>query len=340
MKEAMFYEKKEKDIVQCTLCPHSCIIKPDNVGVCGVRRNKEGILYSLVYDNIETVHIDPIEKKPLYHFLPGTKSLSLCTVGCNFRCEFCQNSTISQVTKDKGYNIAGEKVKPEEIVELAQKRNCDSISYTYTEPTIFYELAYDTARVAHGKGIKNVFVTNGYINAEPLKKMQPYLDAANIDLKSFSDDFYGKVCGAKLKPVLDSIKVYYELGIWIEITTLVVPGQNDSEKELGQIAQFIAGIDKNIPWHVSRFHPDYKMYESSATPVATIHKAVELGKNAGLNYIYVGNVWGDEHDNTYCPNCHKLLIRRHGFSILHNNIKGAKCRHCNHTIPGIFSKNI
>lgn len=332
----MFYEKKENSKVQCMLCPHNCIISENKKGVCGVRQNKEGVLYSLVYDKLNCMHIDPVEKKPLYHFYPGEAAMSVATMGCNFKCDFCQNSELSQSPKTPINKIEGENISAEEIVKTTIANNCRIIAYTYSEPTIYYELAYDTAKLAHEKGLKNVFVTNGYINPEPLKKIAPYMDAANIDLKSFSEGFYQKICGGKLKAVLDSIKLYHKLGIWIELTTLLIPEKNESPGELKKTAGFIASLDKNIPWHVSSFHPDYRMMDSHRTPLPVLEKAYEIGKKAGLNYIYLGNVHSDEHDNTYCPKCKKLLIRRYGFDIAEKNIEGNKCKYCGEEIKGRF----
>jgi pyruvate formate lyase activating enzyme len=332
MKEALFYKQLKNNTVQCTLCPHFCAVRDGERGNCGVRENKKGKLYSLVYGKIIAEHIDPIEKKPLFNFLPGTDSYSISTQGCNFHCQFCQNSEISQ----PGKIIYGKEASPEEIVQLAIENNCSSISYTYTEPTIFYEFALDTAKLAKKKGLKNIFVTNGFINPEPLKEISPYLDAANIDLKAFTEDFYKNLIGARLKPVLDSIKLYHELGIFIEITTLVIPGKNDSEKELTQIAEFISSIDKNIPWHVSRFHPDYKMLDAEITPEKTLFNAVKIGKKAGLKYIYAGNLPDNDFESTYCPKCNKKIIERHGFFVSKIDIVGNKCRYCGEKINKII----
>jgi len=245
--------------------------------------------------------------------LPGTKSFSIASAGCNFRCEFCQNWDISQITKRPEGKIIGEELPPEKVVKQALKSGCKSIAYTYTEPTIFFEYAQDTARLAKKEGLANVFVTNGYQTPETIKKMKGIIDAANIDLKSFSEEFYQKICGARLTPVLEAIKLMHKAGIWIEITTLVVPKQNDSEKELTQIAKFIASVDRNIPWHISRFHPDYKMTNSYPTPLETLENAFQIGKNAGLKYVYLGNVITETGENTFCPKCGALAIRRAGY---------------------------
>jgi pyruvate formate lyase activating enzyme len=267
--------------------------------------------------------------------MPGTTAFSIATIGCNFRCGFCQNWQISQASKRKEEVYSEKSLTPEEIVDQAKKNGCQSISYTYTEPTIFFEIAYDTAKLAKKEGLANTFVTNGYMTQEALEKIKPYLDACNVDLKSFREDFYRKVCKAHLGPVLESIKNMKEMDIWIEITTLVVPGQNDSEEELKDIAEFISGIDKDIPWHISRFHPDYQYSDSKPTPMETLQMAVSIGKEAGLNYVYLGNVYG-ESDVTVCPNCGKNVLVRKGFWIKENNMDGSKCGFCGKPIAGVF----
>ncbi len=315
MKEARLYKKLKNKSVRCHLCNHRCLIKPGKRGICFVRENQEGTLYSLVYGLATAANIDPIEKKPLFHFQPGTQSFSIATAGCNFRCEFCQNWQESQITKGKEGRIIGSKLSPEEVVKQAKENNCASIAYTYTEPTIFFEYAQDTARLAKKEKITNVFVTNGFQTPETIKEMAKFVDAANVDLKSFSENFYQKICGGRLKPVLESIKLMHQAGIWLEITTLVVPKQNDSKKELKQIAQFIAKIDKNMPWHISRFHPDYRMTDLSPTPLETLEMAYDLGKEAGLKYVYLGNIITEDKENTYCPKCNNLAIKRLGYQV-------------------------
>jgi pyruvate formate lyase activating enzyme len=257
-------------------------------------------------------------------------------LGCNFNCANCQNYEISQLPKEKNI-VIGQETTSEEIVSAAIQNDCASIAYTYTEPTIFFEYAYDTARLAKKKGLKNVFVTNGYITPEPLKKISPYLDAANIDLKSFTDEFYRKICGARLQPVLNSIKLHKELGIWIEITTLIIPSLNDSEKELFKIAEFIKELDEDIPWHITQFYPTYRLIELPRTPIETLRKAREIALEVGLKYVYEGNVPGEIGENTYCPNCGKILIRRIGYHIQENNIKNSKCKYCNEKIAGVYT---
>lgn len=335
IREAMLWRLHEEGKVECALCAHRCLIAAAKFGVCGVRENLQDKLVTHVYGEVIAAHIDPIEKKPLYHFLPGTTSFSIATMGCNFRCPFCQNWQISQAgKKDKGFG-GGQALSPEEIVRAAKKGGCRSISYTYTEPTIFFEYAYDTARLAREAGLANVFVTNGYMTAEALRTIQPYLDAANVDLKAFRDETYKKVCGARLEPVLDSIRLMRGLGIWLEVTTLVVPGMNDGDEELAAIARFIASVSPEIPWHISRFHPDYKYTQAPATPVETLRKAAALAKEAGLKFIYIGNVWG-ESEATFCPQCGKVLIRRSGFSVEENRTRGGKCPSCGSPVAGVF----
>ena len=335
MKLAMFQEAGEEGRVRCGLCSHRCIVSPGKRGICAVRENQDGRLYSLVYDKVIAQHVDPIEKKPLFHFQPGSLSYSIATPGCNFRCKHCQNADISQLPHDHAGLVMGDAVSPTAIVDAALKQRCTSISYTYTEPTIYFELAFDTARLAVEAGLKNVFVTNGYTTPEALRTIGPYLHAANIDLKGFTDDFYKKVCGAKLQPVLDAIRLYRELGIWIEITTLVIPGHNDAEQELTGIAQFIRSVGEDIPWHVTRFHPTYKLTDSPPTPLETLKRARRTGLDAGLRYVYEGNIPG-EGEETVCWNCKKTLIRRIGFSVQENLVRAGNCGFCGVKIDGVW----
>lgn len=290
IKEAMLYEKLDSDKVHCYLCNHHCRITEGRFGFCGVRRNIKGKLHTLVYGEVIAAYADPIEKKPLYHFLPGTLSYSIATMGCNFRCGFCQNWEISQLSKERNSDVAVRSMSPEDIISEAKKYTCQSISYTYTEPTIFFEYAYDTAKLARASGLKNVFVTNGFMTKEAIDIIRPYLDAANIDLKFFNNGSYKKICKAKLEPVLDSIKFMHEAGIWVEVTTLVIPGVNDSDDEFRAIAEFLASVDKGIPWHVSAFHADYKFSDYPSTPIETLKKAQDVGHKAGLKHIHLGNV--------------------------------------------------
>ncbi len=332
----MFQEAREDGKVRCGLCGHRCLIAKGKRGICAVRENKDGVLYSLVYDKIIAQNIDPVEKKPLFHFLPGSRSYSIATPGCNFRCLHCQNADISQLPRDRAGAIPGEEASPASIVEAARRHGCASISYTYTEPTIFFELAYDTARLAAEAGIRNVFVTNGYITPEALRTIRPVLHAANIDLKGFTEEFYKKVCGARLQPVLDSIRLYKELGIWIEITTLVIPGHNDSDAELRKIAEFVKSVGEEIPWHVSRFHPTYKLIDEPITPASTLGRARQIGLDAGLRYVYEGNIPG-EGEETTCPGCRKTVVKRIGFSVLENKAKAGKCGYCGAIIDGVWA---
>ena len=335
IKEAMLYEKLDDQYVHCNLCAHRCTIKPDRRGICGVRENRDGVLYSLVYGTLIAEHIDPIEKKPFFHVYPASNSYSIATVGCNFNCEFCQNHEISQMPRST-LVITGEDILPAEIVAQAKKSGSKTIAYTYTEPTVYLELAYETAKIAHENGLKNVFVTNGFMTAEAIEMMAPFLTAANVDLKSFRDEFYKKRCGARLNPVLESLKKMKEMGIWVEITTLLIPALNDSDEELKDIAQFIAGLGKETPWHISRFHPQFKMLNVPVTSISSLHRAVEIGKQSGLKYVYSGNVPGDEGEHTHCSHCGNLLIERYGFRIASINLAGNKCSKCGTELEGVF----
>ena len=336
MHEAMFYQRMEDGAVVCNLCSHHCHVAPGRRGLCGVRENRDGRLGSLVYGRLVAAHVDPIEKKPLFHFLPGSRSYSVAAAGCNFRCYYCQNYSISQPSFPGG-NIAGENLSPEEIVSRALSAGCRSIAYTYTEPTVFFEYAHDTAVLAHRAGIRNVFVTNGYISSEALAFIRPYLDAANIDLKGYTEKFYREIVGARLSGVLDCIREYKSLGIWIELTTLVIPGLNDSDEELTSIARFIADeLGVETPWHVSRFHPTYRLTDRPITPVATLRRARRIGIEAGLRYVYEGNVPGEGGENTYCPGCREPLITRNGFSVEECAVRDGRCPECGHIVDGIW----
>ena len=326
MKEAMLWKAKDGKAL-CVLCAHRCAIEEGKRGLCGVRLNSKGTLYSLNYGKLVSAAIDPIEKKPLYNFLPGTLSYSIAAAGCNFFCDFCQNWQISQATHDGG-GIEGEEATPAEIVGAARAHRCASISYTYTEPTVFFEFAYETAGLAKQAGLKNIFVTNGYQTSETIEKMAGLVDAANVDLKSFSDEFYQKRCGARLAPVLSAIKLMYEKGIFIEITTLVIPGENDGREELTKLADFIASVSPGIPWHVSRFHPDYKQHDRGWTPSETIFDAAEIGKASGLKYVYAGNLPAGKYEHTYCPACGEMVIERSGFVSRNAGLDGRKCHKC------------
>ncbi len=333
-KEAMLYEKQDGNTVHCILCAHECKIKESRFGICGVRQNRDGTLYSLVYGKALAVNVDPIEKKPLYHFLPGSRSYSIATAGCNFQCGFCQNWSISQVSRENNAYLPGQDLPPAQVVENAQKNNCLSISYTYTEPTIYFEYAYDTARLAKEAGIKNVFVTNGYMTTGAIDTIAPFLDAANVDLKAFSEEYYRRNCKSSLQPVLESIAYMKKHNIWVEVTTLVIPIENDSEQELNQIAAFIANISIDIPWHISRFHPDYKFSDHNVTPMETLRRAYEIGKKFGLRYVYLGNVL--EETDTRCFNCGQTLVRRRYMGIEQINLKNGSCPSCETIISGVW----
>ena len=290
MKKAILFKKLANGFVKCTACNHYCKITQNKTGICGVRKNIKGILYLLVYGKATALNIDPIEKKPLYHFMPGTKILSFGTVGCNFRCDFCQNWDISQASKPPISQIFGQELPPKKIVEYAKKNKIPSVAYTYNEPAVFFEYAYDTAKLAKKAGLKNVYVSNGYESPEAREKIAPYLDAINIDLKSYDEKFYQKYCGAHLKPVLENIIQFHKLGIHIEITTLIIPRKNDSKNNLTKLAKLIDSVDKKIPWHISRFFPAYKMLNVEITSESTLEFAQEIGKKAGLEYVYIGNI--------------------------------------------------
>ncbi len=331
----MLYKKSPNGIIECFLCAHFCKIADGKFGFCGVRQQKEGKLYTHAYGEVIASHVDPVEKKPLYHFLPGSLSYSIATRGCNFKCGFCQNWQISQLAVKSGTGGGSCELKPEEVVREARKNKCKSISYTYTEPTIFFEYAYDTSRLAKKEGIYNIFVTNGFMTKQMLEAAHPFLDAANVDLKTFSDETYKKVCHGRLQPVLDSIKLMHKLNIWVEITTLVIPGMNDSDAELSKIADFIASVDTEIPWHVSGFHPDYKFVDAAPTPVSALKKAEAIGKKAGLHHVYMGNVWG-ESPQTLCYGCKEVLVKRSGYIIEKNSIESGKCPKCGKLIKGVW----
>jgi pyruvate formate lyase activating enzyme len=334
MREAMLYENLENRRVQCHLCAHRCVIKTNKRGICGVRENQDGNLQTLVYARTIAKHMDPVEKKPLFHFQPGSQTYSIATVGCNFRCMFCQNADISQMPRDLK-RIMGEELPPEQVVSAARQGRCRSISYTYTEPTIFFEYAYETTKLAHKGGLKNIFVTNGYMTPEALDLIHPYLDAANVDLKAFTDEFYQEQCGAKLQPVLDSLKRLKSMGVWLEITTLIIPTMNDSDEELTEIARFIKELGADTPWHVSRFHPTYRLMKVPRTPVSTIKRAREIGLQVGLHYVYTGNVPGDQGENTLCHQCDRVLIDRFGFATGHYGIKKGRCPGCQIEVAGV-----
>ena len=330
--EARLYSKADDGAVDCFLCSHRCHIAGGGLGSCRVRLNRGGTLYSLVYGRLIARHMDPIEKKPLYHFLPGTPSMSIATPGCNFRCRFCQNWQISQSDAAPDPQTLPY-VPPEEVVRDAVRGGAATIAYTYTEPTIFMEYALDCAALAREQGIGNVFVTNGFQSPEAVQAMAGLIDAANVDLKAFSEEFYRTQCRGRLQPVLDSIRAMHGAGIHVEVTTLIVPGMNDSAEELRAIAEFIAGVSPDLIWHISRFHPQYKEVERPPTPTETLELAVRLGRDAGLRYVYVGNVLTSNGQNTHCPDCGMLLVRRVGFAPPDVRMKEPRCPGCGRDIP-------
>jgi pyruvate formate lyase activating enzyme len=332
MKEAMHWKALNGGKIKCGLCPRYCLIKEGCVGNCGVRKNIKGKLFSLVYGKVCSAGVDPIEKKPLFHFLPGSRSFSIATAGCNLHCLHCQNWGISQASPE---DVPGEKMEPEEIVRGAVSKGCKSISYTYTEPTVFYEYVLDTAKIARKKGIRNVLVSNGYINPEPLKEICKYIDAANIDLKG-DDRFYEEVCGVKdRKPVLESLKILKKEGIHTEVTYLIIPTYNDSRKEIEETCRWIGReIGRETPVHFSRFFPMHEMEYVETTPRETLEMAREIGKKY-LDFVYVGNIFVDEGEDTICPKCGKILIHREGYDVAENEIKNGKCK-CGHKIAGVW----
>ncbi len=336
MKEAMFYQPGQDNKIICGLCSHHCHVKEGRRGICGVRENREGKLFSLVYGRLVAENSDPIEKKPLFHFLPGSRSYSIATVGCNFHCLHCQNSDISQYPHLHNGEITGNERRAESVVEEAERTGCASISYTYVEPTIFYEFADDCSILAHDRNLKNVYVSNGFMSPEVSRHLAGTLDGINIDIKAFTDDFYKKVCKARLQPVLDNVQLLHELGVWVEITTLIIPGLNDSIEELRDIAKFIKSVSPAIPWHVTAFHPTYKMMDREPTPVSILRKAREIGLEEGLRFVYEGNIPGEGGENSYCPACGTELIHRFGFSLQVNNLLAGRCAECGEVIEGVW----
>jgi pyruvate formate lyase activating enzyme len=333
VREALFFDPRPDGKVRCRLCPHGCLIKEGKTGLCGVRKNSGGTLFSLVYGRAIAAHVDPIEKKPLFHLLPGSLSFSIATVGCNFTCLHCQNADTSQMPIDR-HVVQGHDLPPGEVVSMAVEKGCGTVAYTYTEPTVFFEYAYDIAVLASEAGMKNVFVTNGYTSPEALRYIAPYLHGANVDLKSFRPEFYKRICGARLDPVLDSLRLYRDLGIWIEVTTLIIPGENDSDGELRDIAGFVAGeLGPDVPWHVSAFHPTYRLAHRPRTPPETLRRARRIGLEAGLRYVYEGNFPGEGED-TLCPSCGTVIISRYGFTVRENHLDGGRCPHCRFPVAG------
>jgi pyruvate formate lyase activating enzyme len=335
LKAAVLWDPADGGRTQCRLCSFRCLIDDGKLGHCLVRQNQGGTLYSLNYHKVCAANPDPIEKKPLFHFQPGSQAFSIAAMGCNFRCEFCQNWQISQAALDAG-EIDGQAVSPEQIVAAARRSGCRSVAYTYTEPTIFMELCADCGKLAKREGLANVFVSNGYLTREAIDFAAPWLDGINVDLKAFTGDYYKRLCKARLQPVMDSIAyIARQTKIWIEVTTLLLPDENDSEDELKRLAAWLvdaAGPD--VPWHISRFHPQYKYQESRATPLSSLQRAERIGREAGLRYVYMGNVPGSKSESTFCYHCGRLLIERMGYRILGNVVEGSKCPQCGTKIAG------
>jgi pyruvate formate lyase activating enzyme len=334
IREAMLYEKIGGNRVRCNLCAHHCVIATGKRGVCRVRENRGGVLYTLVYGLTTSQNVDPVEKKPLYHFHPGSLAYSIATPGCNFRCQWCQNWQISQMPREQDL-IDGRNASPEEIVSNALVTGTRSIAYTYTEPTVFFEYAYDISLLAKQDGLANIYVTNGYMSAGMLEVFHPYLDAANVDLKAFRKETYRRYVGAGFQPVLDNLKLIKQLGIWLEVTTLVIPDLNDDPAELRDAARFIAQeLGPDTPWHISRFFPGYKMTDRPPTPIETLVRAREIGLEEGLHYVYLGNLPGAS--DTFCPQCGYLLVHREDFWTVESHIRDGSCPVCGTPIAGVW----
>ncbi|MBN2619846.1 AmmeMemoRadiSam system radical SAM enzyme [candidate division WOR-3 bacterium] len=332
--EALYYEQLPEQKVRCSLCPRFCTVPKSGRGFCRVRENRDGTYYTLAYANPCAIHIDPIEKKPLYHFLPGTTVLSLATAGCNFTCKNCQNWDISQAQPDETYNYH---LTPAAIAQLAQHNATPTIAYTYTEPTVFFEYMLATAKKARALGIRNVYHSNGYINPEPLRELAPYLDGANVDLKAMSDDFYASITGGTLSPVLETLKNLKEHGVWLEITNLIIPTRNDSADMIKDLCQWInRELGPDTPVHFSRFYPQYKIQNLPPTPVSTLKNAAAIARAAGLLYTYIGNVPDVDEENTFCPHCGKKIIERKGYTISRVAIKENNCSFCSTRISGVW----
>lgn len=336
---AWLSHKLEDGRVACEACNQHCKLHEGEYGVCGIRKVENGELYLLTYALAAAVNVDPIEKKPMFHFLPGSDVFSFGTVGCNFSCKFCQNADISQYPKEHDHDVFGSSLPPQKAVDLALEYGCKSIAYTYNEPVVFFEYTYDTAKLAHEAGLKNIYVTSGYETHKALDTIGPFLDGMNIDIKGFNQSFYKDICGASFKPILDTVEYAYKKGIWIETTTLLIPGMNDSDEEIRKIAEFQASLDPSIPWHISAFHPMYKMMDVPRTSLDTLRRAYEIGKDAGLKYVYVGNIDDKSRESTYCPSCHKPLIERHGHIgqfVVNHLVDTNLCPYCAAQIEGVW----
>ena len=336
LKEAMWWENFGQDKVRCNLCPFRCVLSDSQSGQCGVRKNIRGKLFSLNYAKVVAAHIDPVEKKPVFHFLPGTGIFSIATAGCNLHCKYCQNWSISQRLPSEVEYVH---MTPDDIVKSAKKNNCLSIAYTYTEPVVFYELMYETAQAARKEGLFNVMITSGFINEKPLRQLCKFMDVIKVDFKAYNNDFYREVVSGDLEPVLNTLKIIKDEGVWLELVNLVVPGLNDSEDDIRNLCLWIKdNLGEDVPLHFSRFHPTYRLTNLPSTPVATLQKAAGIAKKAGLKYVYIGNVPLHPMENTCCPRCSRVLVKRAGYQVMENNIIEGKCKFCGNKIPGIWSR--
>jgi len=336
IKARYFEEMKALGAVKCLLCPHGCILKEGQTGICRTRTMESGTLYTKAYGNPVAVHVDPIEKKPLYHFLPASKVLSFGTAGCNFRCLNCQNDDISQVSPDEAASLD---YSPEKIVQTALDLNSDGVAFTYTEPTVFFEYMFDTAALAHKAGLKTLMISNGYINSEPLKELLPVIDAFNIDLKAFDDSIYRNLCGGQLEPVLNTLKTIKESGKWLEITNLMVTGFTDDEAGFRKIIEWLNENDFNeVPLHISRFFPAFKLMDSQPTSVSAIESAYTIAKQEGIQFVYTGNLRNEAHEDTICPSCKHPLVTRSGYTAKVVGMTDDKCSECGKVIPGVWKR--
>ena len=334
IREARFYEKLPYKKIKCRLCPRECVIDDRERGYCGVRENRGGTYYTLVHSRVVTAHIDPIEKKPLFHFLPGTIAFSIATAGCNVNCKMCQNWEISQVRPEQ---VRSSYAPPQKVAELAQTNKCPSIAYTYSEPVIFYEYVADCADAGHALGTKSVVITGGFIQQDPLEKLCRQVDAIKVDLKAYSEKFYKEVVNGQLKPVLDALVTIRKHGVWNEIVYLVIPTLNDSDAEFKGLSRWVKSeLGPDVPVHFTRFYPEYLLKNLPPTPVETLERGKAIADAEGLHYVYIGNVPGHPAENTYCPNCHKMIVERTGFTISAVRIHKGKCQYCRHPIPGVW----
>ncbi len=332
--EAKHYRKLNDKRIECELCPRKCQIADLERGYCGVRENRDGKYYSLVHSRVCSANADPIEKKPLFHFLPGTGAFSIATAGCNIECKFCQNWEIAQKRPEQ---IRSVEMPPSRITELAGQYKCGTIAYTYSEPVVFFEYMYDTASYSRGQGLRNVMISNGYINEKPMRELCKVLSAVKIDLKAFTDSFYKNTCSGELKPVLDTLLVLKDEGIWFELVILIVPTLNDSTAEISRMCRWVKkNLGSDVPMHFTRFHPSYKLQNLPPTPIKTLENVYKTANAEGIKFAYLGNIPGHEAENTFCPGCGKILIERAGFHIRANHIKKGKCGFCEISIPGVW----